>query len=73
MDDRGVRCRCGATYGHATCLCGASVPPTGALQFVRWEDGPKALADMEIAWGRVGVLAVVVVTSLGGGLWWWFA
>lgn len=60
-----VSCDCGASYDHGTCTCGSSVPFTD-LVFVDAASGPLALADLEVAWGRVAVLGVVVALVLGG-------
>lgn len=60
-----VACDCGATYGHGTCTCGESVPFTD-LVFVDATEGPLALADLEVAWGRVAGFAVVALLVLAG-------
>ena len=60
-----VDCDCGATYSHGTCTCGADVGLSD-LVFVAYDEGPLALADLEIAWGRVAVLALVVLAVLAG-------
>lgn len=67
-----VRCRCGATYDHAVCTCGEPVP-LAHLHFVPFEDGPLALADLEVDWRRVGVLLVVAGLLLVGGIAAWMA
>jgi hypothetical protein len=69
LEGAGVRCACGASYGHATCLCGERVPPAGKLEFVAWDQGPKALADLEIAWGRVAGLAILALAAVAGLAW----
>lgn len=60
-----VDCSCGATYTHGTCTCGASVP-LEQLRFVAYDEGPLALADLEVAWGRVALLVVGVLVLVGG-------
>ena len=62
-DDRAT-CTCGAIYQSGNCTCGESVPFEG-LVFVPFEQGPMALADMEVAWGRVIGLVVVVALLIG--------
>lgn len=59
-----VSCRCGATYDSGVCTCGATVP-FEQLVAVPATEGPLALADLEVAWGRVGllVLGLVAVAS----------
>lgn len=64
-------CDCGASYAHATCLCGAAVPGD-RLRFVAFRDGPMALADLEWDPKRVGLLvmvAVAVVVAVVAALW----
>lgn len=62
--DGQVRCRCGATYDSGVCTCGTTVP-FERLVPVSHAEGPLALADLEVAWGRVGllVLGLIVVAS----------
>jgi hypothetical protein len=72
LDERGVDCDCGSTYDHATCLCGKDVPRQ-FLELVPFESGPKALADLEWDWRRIGAVAAVTVGILVAGaiaLWW---
>lgn len=64
-----VGCDCGASYDHGRCACGERVPGT-ALVAVAWQDGPRQLADLEIAWGRVAALGVVAVVGIGAVAWW---
>ena len=63
-------CDCGATYAHATCLCGAPVPGD-RLRFVAFRDGPMALADLEWDPRRLGLLvaAVAVAAAAVAHLW----
>lgn len=63
-----VDCDCKATYAFATCTCGEQVPME-RLRFVRWDRGPKQLADLEVAWGRIAAMAAAAVTALGVALW----
>ena len=58
--DGKATCTCGAVYRSGNCTCGEGVPFEN-LQFVPFEQGPMALADMEIAWGRVVGLVLVLV------------
>lgn len=71
LEEAGPSCSCGANYTFGTCTCGATVPRDG-LAFLAFDDGPRALADMEIAWGRV----IAVLCTAGGAvglLVWWLA
>lgn len=69
LADGVASCDCGARYAHGSCTCGASVGPEG-LVFVPFDQGPMALADLEIAWGRVAALVAVGASMVLGGLWW---
>jgi hypothetical protein len=60
-----VSCDCSARYDRGTCTCGAVVP-FERLRFVDADAGPLALADLEIAWDRVALLAIGLVVVLGG-------
>lgn len=64
VGDAQIACRCGATYDSGVCTCGATVP-FEHLVAVSHQDGPLGLADLEVAWGRVGllVLGLVLVAS----------
>lgn len=68
VTDGMASCDCGATYDRGTCTCGNTVPSEG-LVFVRFEEGPMALAELEIAWGRVAALGGVALAALGGVAW----
>jgi hypothetical protein len=59
FDGTTVQCDCGASYSHGQCTCGETAPPD-RLRFVDAAEGPLALADLEIAWGRVATLGVVL-------------
>ncbi|MCB9673968.1 MAG: hypothetical protein H6737_02570 [Alphaproteobacteria bacterium] len=65
-----VRCDCGQTYDRGNCTCGETVPFDG-LRFVPFDQGPMALADLEVAWGRVAALGVGLVGIVALGAWWW--
>ena len=67
----GVRCRCGASYTHGVCLCGAEVP-RGRLIAVPFAEGPVIWSDLEVDPVRMAVLATLLVAVIVG-LWWWFA
>lgn len=60
-----VDCDCSARYDHGTCTCGETVP-FDRLRFVAYDEGPLALADLEVAWGRVVAVAIVVLAALAG-------
>ena len=64
LGDGKVTCRCGASYDSGVCTCGATVP-FERLHAVSHQEGPLALADLEVAWGRIGliVLGLLVVAS----------
>ncbi len=64
FDGSTVDCDCGATYTHGQCTCGETAPPD-RLRFVDASEGPLALADLEIAWGRIATLGVVLVVLVG--------
>ena len=64
FDGTTVVCSCGATYSHGQCTCGAHAP-ADSLRFVDAADGPLALADLEIAWGRVATLGVLLAVLIG--------
>jgi hypothetical protein len=71
LDESGVDCDCGSRYDHANCLCGQTVPKE-RLEFVPFEKGPKALADLEWDWRRIAIAAIVLVALLGlvsAGIW----
>ena len=59
-----VVCECSATYDHAVCTCGSSVPGAELLA-VGAQDGPIALADTEWAWGRIAAMVALLVTAAG--------
>lgn len=63
FDGAVASCDCGARYAHATCMCGATVPPE-RLRFVEFRAGPMALADL--AWDprKIALLAVVVLAAV---------
>ena len=63
-----VGCDCGATYGHGNCACGEKVPGP-LLKPIAWKDGPRSLADLEIAWGRIAAVATVVIVVIGALIW----
>ena len=73
LENDAAHCSCGATWQTATCLCGAQVPPEGKIAFVPFQDGPMALADLELDWGRITALGTALVLVLGGVAWWIFA
>ena len=60
-------CECGATYDHGTCTCGATVQASD-LSFVPFEKGPMALADLEYAWGRMALIAAVLLGLFAAGV-----
>ncbi len=68
--DGAVRCDCGETYDRGNCTCGADVAFEN-LAFVDAESGPLALADLEIAWGRVAALGLGLLAVVGGAIYWW--
>jgi len=72
MTDAGVRCECGATYSHASCSCGAQVPPE-RLVAVPFDEGPLVASEMEIDPTRaivaVGLVGAVLAAG-AAGLWW---
>lgn len=68
FDGSTVSCSCGATYGHATCLCGEQVPAE-RLTFTAFKDGPMALADLEIDPARVFMIVVVLGALISAGIW----
>jgi hypothetical protein len=70
LNDGVVVCDCSAVYDRGTCTCGAEVPASG-LSFVENDKGPLALADVEVAWGRVIALVLVLGGIIAGGLFWW--
>jgi len=72
LADGVVSCSCGATYAFATCLCSAQVPPAGTLQAVPFAKGPRHLADLELAWGRLAAIGVIALT-VAIGAWWYLA
>ena len=61
----GFSCACGASYGHARCSCGESVPPRH-LSAVPYDKGPLSLASLEVAWGRVALLGIALIAVVGG-------
>lgn len=65
----GFSCACGATYGHAVCLCGARVS-VAHLRPVAFEKGPIGMGDLEIDWRKVAVLVTAGAGVVGSGLWW---
>lgn len=67
-----VTCDCSAVYDRGTCTCGAEVPGTG-LSFVAFDKGPLALADVQVAWGRVIALVLVLGGIIAGGVLWWLS
>lgn len=69
VSPRVVACDCNATYAFATCTCGEKVP-MDKLRFIRWDRGPKNLADLEIAWDRIAVIVFLVLAVVGGAVWW---
>lgn len=69
LADGVAKCDCGATYEHGHCTCGTVVNAEN-LVFVPFDKGPMALADLEIAWGRVAALVGVVVGAIGLGAYW---
>lgn len=69
VSDEAVHCDCGESYDRGNCTCGNEVP-FADLQFVDGDAGPLALADLEVAWGRVAALVGVVVVLVGGVAWW---
>lgn len=71
LADGVASCACGATYQSGNCTCGAVVPGD-RLRFVPFAQGPMALADLEIAWGRVAALAAGALGLIGLGAWWMF-
>ncbi|MEZ4318515.1 MAG: hypothetical protein R3F61_13465 [Myxococcota bacterium] len=70
LTDGVVRCTCGAKYDRGNCTCGQVVPAEN-LRFVAFDAGPMALADLEVAWGRVAALGAVVVGLVVLGVYWW--
>ncbi|MBN2800046.1 MAG: hypothetical protein JXX28_12955 [Deltaproteobacteria bacterium] len=68
LTGEGVRCGCGAAYQHAVCTCGAQVGVDHLLA-VPYDKGPLALAQTEVAWGRVVTLLVVMLSLMGGLAW----
>jgi hypothetical protein len=68
LDETAVRCKCGATYDHAMTPDGRRAD-LGQLAWVEWRKGPLQLAQTEIAWGRIAVIAVVLVGAIAAGLW----
>lgn len=64
MKEQQVVCTCGETYSSGICTCGTSVP-FPQLQRVPFDQGPMALAELEVAWGRVGLLALGVILVVG--------
>jgi hypothetical protein len=63
-----VDCDCSARFTFATCTCGEQVP-MARLRFVRWDRGPKQLADLEIAWERIAAIVLGGVGVILVGLW----
>ena len=63
-----ISCHCGARYTVATCTCGAPVP-IEQLVAVPFAQGPVRIQDFEVAWDRLAMTLVVLVT-LGGLAWW---
>jgi hypothetical protein len=61
-----VQCSCGASYDHTVTPAGTRVEMSG-LTFVPFEQGPMALADLELDPRRLAVFALVVLLL---GLWW---
>ena len=64
MREQQVVCTCGETYASGICTCGQTVP-FAQLQRVDFDKGPMALADLEVAWGRVAGIVVGLVLVLG--------
>ena len=73
LTDGAAHCRCGAIWQTATCLCGAQVPPEGKIEFVAFQDGPMALADLEPDWTRIALVGAALLLVVGGGAWWMLA
>ena len=69
LTDGVASCDCGADWPRATCLCGAQVPPAGTMAFVPFNEGPMALADLEVDWSRVGLLVAGAAVLVGAGGW----
>lgn len=68
LDEGIVRCDCGAVYDRGTCTCGTEV--AGAhLIAVAHDKGPLALADLQIAWGRIAVIVLILVAGVIAGSW----
>ena len=69
--DGKASCDCGATYDRGNCTCGNTVPSEG-LKFVEFEKGPMALAELEVAWGRLAALVIgvlIVMAFIGWMVW----
>jgi hypothetical protein len=64
-DDR-IHCRCGASYANAVRPDGESIPFT-QLQFVRFEKGPKSLADLEWDPSRIALVGSGLILGLVAG------
>lgn len=72
LTDGIVICDCSAMYDRGVCTCGAEVPSSG-LSFVDYDQGPLALADIEVAWGRVIALVLVLGGIVAGAVFWWLS
>ncbi|MCB9760008.1 MAG: hypothetical protein H6739_09265 [Alphaproteobacteria bacterium] len=68
FDGQVATCACGATYDHATCLCGETVP-ADRLAFTPFDQGPMALADLEWDPTRIVILAGIALLLVGGAAW----
>lgn len=72
LDGGIVTCDCSAVYDRGTCTCGAEVSGEN-LSFVDYDKGPIALADVQIAWGRVAALAAVLCLGIAAAAIGWLS
>jgi len=67
LSARGVTCRCGAQYSHASCSCGAQVAPTH-LVAVPFDEGPLVASEMEVDPVRAAVAVLALLAIAAGGI-----
>lgn len=67
LSPEGVTCRCGASYSHASCSCGAQVPPEH-LVAVPFDQGPLVASEMEVDPVRAGLMVLALLAVAGGGI-----